>query len=251
MPVTKLTIANFFDELSATFGPNFDDFTLSVANRVYVKEGSKIRDEFNAVASSKFNARAETLNFANGVESANEINRWVENSTHNKIKSLISPSALSADTTLLLVNVIYFKAFFQHAFYKPATAPGKFYINDQDAVDVQCMHLRRGFKYANLEALDATAVQFPYMGTAISFIVILPNKRHGLSELERKLNSHDLEDIIDQMHKAEVDVTLPKFKIEHEVKLNDVLQKVEIYLVIEIVLFVSLIEVMNYFNRWG
>lgn len=57
-------------------------------------------------------------------------------------------------------------------------------------------------------------------------IVILPNKINGLAELEEKLLKVDLTKITQDMSRPEVRVSLPKFKIESTIELNDPLSKV-------------------------
>lgn len=58
------------------------------------------------------------------------------------------------------------------------------------------------------------------------FFIVLPNKRTGLSALEARLKSYDLEQITDKLTRELVHVKIPKFEIEFELKLNDVLKEV-------------------------
>lgn len=226
LPKDKPAVANLFHELAEDFGASKRTIELNVANRIYVQQGNKISSEFNEVASSKFNAGAEVVDFGDNIGAANTINRWVENKTHDRIKDLVKPEIITPDTALILVNAIYFKAFWDHSFYELRTAPGKFYTNEKDTVNVQYMNTKHGYGYAVLDDLDATALEMAYYHSPITFVVILPNKKTGLSELENKLKDYDMTKITGQLEKAEVNVTLPKFKIEYEVKLNDVLTKV-------------------------
>lgn len=226
LPKDKTVAADLFHELSENFEKSNERMTLTVANHIYVQEGAKVSKEFNDVATKKFNSGADVLDFSKNTEAATIINKWVENKTHDKIKDLVKPDTLGADTKLVLVNAIYFKAFWKEEFYKPNTAPGKFYINEKDTVDAKYMHIKEGFQYAVLDELDATAVKFPYIGTDITFVVILPNKISGLSEVEDKFKDFDLSKLDENLNTAEVDVSLPKFKIEFEIQLNDVLEKV-------------------------
>lgn len=60
----------------------------------------------------------------------------------------------------------------------------------------------------------------------MSMFIILPNKRDGLPQLETRLKEIDMQDLSKNMYKSEVDVSIPKFKIEFEVSLVDALKKV-------------------------
>jgi len=57
-------------------------------------------------------------------------------------------------------------------------------------------------------------------------LVILPNQRDGLKNLENSLKTVDLTELTKRMYSTEVQVFLPKFKIEFELNMNDVLKKV-------------------------
>ena len=66
--------------------------------------------------SYKYQVTAKDFFFSKNQESAKEINKWVEEQTHNKIKDLIPASILDKDTMLVLVSALYFKA----SWYEPS-----------------------------------------------------------------------------------------------------------------------------------
>ncbi len=72
-----------------------EGYTLATANRLYVQNGFEIKAEFKDTVSKYFHAESEQLDFGKSDESAAKINKWVEETTHDKIKNLISPSMLS------------------------------------------------------------------------------------------------------------------------------------------------------------
>ena len=53
--------------------------------------------------------------------------------------------------------------------------------------------------------------------------ILLPNKIDGLPTLESKLCDNDLEDILSATSSDELDVAIPKFKIEASVGMKEVL----------------------------
>ena len=54
-------------------------------------------------------------------------------------------------------------------------------------------------------------------------IVFLPRKADGLAELEKTLTAARLTDWLGRLKRADVDVTLPRFKITAEFELKDAL----------------------------
>jgi serine protease inhibitor len=88
------------------------------------------------------------------------------------------------------------------------------------------MSIKKHFNYGMIDQLDAAVLEMGYRDSDVSMLIILPNKRDGLAELEKKLESFDLQEILSQMGREEVEVFLPKFKIEYEFDLSETLKKV-------------------------
>lgn len=225
----KATTADQFAEYYGLLKKSVGESTLSIANKIYVQNGHKINKNFQEVAVKKFLSDIDELDFAKNVEAAKAINQFVEEKTKEKIKDLIKPSMLNDLTRLVLVNAIYFKGNWEHQFDKDSTTEGKFYISETDTVPVDFMYIKKRFNYVVLEDLDATALEMKYANSSFSFVIVLPNSRTGLPALEAKLKNYDLAKITEQMNKVEVEVTIPKFKVEFEINLNDVLKKVIVW----------------------
>lgn len=201
---------------------------LSVANHFYVQQGYQIRKTFHDTAVNQFKSGIDSVNFVQSAAAAATINSFVESKTNHKIKDLIKASSLDADTRLVLVNAIHFKGEWVKAFKPYATSSGDFYLDETKTKNVDFMNNNEDYGYAVLKDLDATAVELKYLGSQFSFVVVLPNSKNGLSNLEATLQNYDLSKIWSQLHEEYVDVTLPKFKVEYEIELNSVLQKVKI-----------------------
>lgn len=166
------------------------------------------------------------VDFAKSSEAAAIINRPVEEKTHNKIKDLIDPKSLDSDSRVVLVNAVYLKGKWEEAFQEHETRNRDFYSSETGKAPVKFMHKNAHFNYASLPDLDATVLEMKYVESELSFLVILPNERTGLSALETELKNTDLKTIADEFNRTNVDVLIPKFKIEYQVNLKDVLKKV-------------------------
>lgn len=209
---------------------NVEDVALFMANKVYIQESYKLKDAFKTAIIKYFYSEIQPLNFSQSATAAEIINSWVENKTNQKIKNLISPSDLDNNTRLVLVNAIYFKGKWAKPFDVESTTTEKFYVNETDTIDVQMMHLTKKFYYKEDETLDAKVLELPYTNKDVSMIIILPNKRNGILELEKKLAGVDLTKITENMYRPEVSVSLPKFKIETTMELNKPLVEVSCFI---------------------
>ena len=54
-------------------------------------------------------------------------------------------------------------------------------------------------------------------------IIVLPNKQEGLPEMEAKINENSLNEANVEMKSARMHVAIPKFKLEAEIDLKDLL----------------------------
>lgn len=223
----KAVAASQFLEQRETLEKSVGNATLSIANQIYIQEGQSLNKNFQEVAVSKFKSGIDSLNFAESEKSAQTINQFVEEKTNGKIKDLIKPDQLDADTRTVLVNAIYFKGNWEHQFEKEDTRKGDFYISETEKVPVDFMYMRERFNFAFVKDLDSKALEMKYANSNLSFVIILPYSRTGLAAVESKLKNYDLTKIAESMqYERSVDVYIPKFKVEYDIKLNDVLTNV-------------------------
>ncbi|KAH8390007.1 hypothetical protein KR200_005256 [Drosophila serrata] len=215
-------IAQGFHQVLAAYQ---DSQILRIANKIFIMDGHQLRQEFDQLLTKQFLSAAQSVNFANSAQAAATINGWVEQRTNHLIKDLVPPSALNADSRLVLVNAIHFKGTWQHQFPKHGTRPDTFYLNGERSVQVPMMSVKERFRYADLPALDAAALELPYKDSDLSMLIILPNSKTGLPALEEKLRSTPLSQITQALHKTQVLVKLPKFKAEFQVELSEVFQQ--------------------------
>lgn len=223
----KIFIANQFHKYNELLENDNEKTLLSIANTIYVRDGYILNKTFQNVAAEKFSCGVQSLNFDNKIQSAQIINDFVENKTHDKIKNFIQSENINEDTEIMLINAIYFKSNWKNQFNKTLTAPDDFYVSENETVQVDFMKIQSNFHLSDIVELDASALEMKYANSKYSFIILLPRSRTGLSTLERKLKNFDLTKIIDSFwHPIGVDVKIPKFKVEHEIKLNEILKNV-------------------------
>ncbi|XP_016978687.1 uncharacterized protein LOC108044262 [Drosophila rhopaloa] len=207
---------------------NEDGAKLKYANRIYVAQQFQLAQAYQDLVSKNFAASAENVNFAQSADTAKRINTWVEEQTHQQIKNLIAPDSLDADTAAILVNAIYFKADWLSSFPDYATYARDFVNHGGQKVSVDTMSQEDYFRFAELPELKAKALELPYTGTDIVFLIILPQEEQRLGLVEEKLNGLDLNDISSQLSRQKVKLQLPKFKFEFDVPLQPVLEELGI-----------------------
>lgn len=188
-------------------------YEMAVANSLWGQEGEPVQPEFLELIAGHYDGRMELVDFRGGAETAcAEINRWVEDKTRQRILDLIPSGSLSADTRLVLVNAVYFKGTWVLQFAKTATHDEPFYLEEGGKVQAPLMH-QQPDQVRYMDAAGYQAVELIYMGGDLSMLVLLPDRKDGLRDLEKKLSTRMLHDCVEQMEVREVKLFLPRFKI--------------------------------------
>ncbi|CAH0749795.1 unnamed protein product [Diatraea saccharalis] len=202
---------------------------LKIANRVFLPEGVALNEEFGVVSRDVFHSDLKQVDFTKNIEAAATINTWVEDNTNKRIKDLVKPSSLGPDTKAVLVNAIYFKGSWKNKFNPEATQDRDFHVTKDKTIQVPTMFKNGNFKFGYSQELDAKLLEIFYEGEEASFLVVLPNEIDGLKALEEKLKDPSaLEKATAMMYNSDVDVYLPKFKIETTIDLKSVLSNIGI-----------------------
>ncbi|XP_055602309.1 serine protease inhibitor 42Dd-like [Uranotaenia lowii] len=199
--------------------------SLKIANKIYLKHGYTLKSGFQETATKSFHSEAEAVNFTDNVAAAKTINEWVEHKTNNKIKNLIAPDALDQFTRMVLVNAIHFKGSWTHQFKSENTRPMPFWISATESVNVPTMNLKEKFKYGVFNEWNMSALEMTYSDSDVSMLILLPDERDGLPKLEENILNINVSDMLSKMYKQEVEVALPKFKIEFGLELEEPLEK--------------------------
>lgn len=209
--------------LTEKFGT--DEETL--ANKIYLMKTCSLNPKIKSIGTKSLHSEIELVDFDKNVETADKINDWVASKTENNVKDIISPKDLNATTKLVLVNSIHFKGAWEEPFDSASTFKGPFYINEKESVQTEFMTKKAKFYYNEVEDLDVTELLMDYRKSDVSMLIILPNSRTGLPELEKKLTKFSIRKHLDQMMTTTmVQVKIPKFRIEYQVDLEEPLKKV-------------------------
>ena len=219
LPESHEKVQDIFKSLSPKLRGN-DKYTLSSANKVYVKDGFQISDDFKKTAVDVYNSEIQNIDFAKSESAAGEINKWVEDKTSNKIKNLIKGDDLNEDTTAVLINALYFKGAWVKQFSEYGTRKQPFHLNKEKQVDVDMMEITEYFDY--YEDSKAKYLEMEYEGKDVSMTFVLPNDIEGLGDLE-----DNIVDVLSapKYSKQRVHVQLPKFKIETTIQFKPILQQ--------------------------
>ncbi len=200
-----------FNTVITSLNADNAEYNISLANAVWLKHPFVPFDEYQQVVTTHYDGIIETFLTP---ESGNiTINAWASNKTNGLIKEITNEDTLSnPDLLMIITNAIYFKGNWVTQFNESYTKPHSFWTSPQNEIQADTMFLHIvPFKYTDTDTVQI--LQMPYKGDRFSMLLILPNERDGLADVESSLTIDLLEQWINSMVKRDVIVSLPKFSI--------------------------------------
>lgn len=203
-------------------GSDSQGFRLNVVNALWGQVGYGFEAPFLDTLAENYGAGMHIVDFVGDAPgSAKIINGWVNDSTEGKIPELVPVTAITADTVLILTNAIYFNAAWKEPFNAADTKDGSFEKLDGSTITVPMMSGYRETGYG--EGAGYQALELPYDGGELSMLIILP-EAGTLAQFEAALDLAKLDAIAGSVSEHQVDLQMPKFKIEYELGLKNTLK---------------------------
>lgn len=172
-----------------------------------------VKKEYAAEVGNLFGAEVLPL-----PKSPAPVNNWVKKATHGMITSLLD--SIDARTVALLLNAVFFKGAWTHAFNPEDTSPGEFRAHGGDVKSVRMMR-KQNVKFCYGEAPLGNGklriVELPYgKSEEFSALVILPADGASLPQAVDNISSWD--SWMTQLSSSPVlfgILAMPRFKVEY------------------------------------
>jgi len=200
-----------------------DQFQMTIANSLWGQQDWTFRPTYLDLLAANYGAGMHLVNFKNDTEaSRQEINNWISDQTHERIKDLLPDGSIQPDAVLVLANAIYFKATWQQEFSANDTRPAPFHLLDGGMVDVPIMRMSpdQMFPYASGDGWQA--ISMPYKGGLTEMFIIVPDQG-TFTAFESSLTAERYQAILSALQSQPVNLSIPKFKFELGLGLKDVL----------------------------
>jgi len=195
---------------------------LTVSNAIWVDISFKIDEAYRNSVGNKYFSDFEQTDFTNAELAVSAINGWVSEKTNRRINEIVRPSNISSDTKMLISNIVYFKGEWLNKFEKQKTITAPFFTNVDNQYKVDFMNVIENLQY--FENDEYQFISKPYKESNLSFCIILPKKLFGIEEIEKKMNTVFLKEIIDNSYSAKTSLFIPKLKLELSYELEDALK---------------------------
>lgn len=200
-----------------------ESIELSLANRTWFQEEWVTEPEYLQLLEDYYNAPPFFVDFRTEYEATRQvINDWVYEQTRKRIADLLPEEALDALTRFVLVNALYFRAFWEVPFPVEATSDVDFHVSDEETITVAMMlkdHMP--VLYATDEI--ATAIALSVKDGDFSFVAVLPAEGKSLEEVAGAIAAEDFSLNVAEWTPGSWQVHLPRFRVEASVELKKVL----------------------------
>lgn len=210
-----------------------DIINLNISNSVWINNGNNsmsFSKGYKKLVSEYYNATAESVTNDNALE---KINGWVNKNTNGIIDKIID----STNFDSALINAIYFKAAWINHFEKSDTQKAEFNERSGKKTETDFMNSTEYFKNADCDGVKV--VELAYTDCADVFdkdggyihTDVLKDADIGMyvlmPEEDKEINPCEIISKCKKENKfayTELDLYIPKFKIEYSKELNDTLQ---------------------------
>lgn len=188
---------------------------LNISNSLWVREGDSIKEDFLSTNKDIFDASVTTMDFSKE-EAADEINKWISDSTKKKIEKMVD-SPISSNIVMYLINAIYFKGDWTKQFDKKNTFSTQFHQENGNTDEVMMMSRKGKVEFGQGD--DFKAVRLPYGTGKAAMYCILPEESTPINDFIENLDLDQWETIKESIsEKDDVILQLPRFKLEYGIK---------------------------------
>lgn len=195
-----------------------DSIVVKSANSLWVGDNFSIKNKYVSLLEKDYDAFVTTQNFLDPA-TVKAINNWCSENTEGKITEIVD--RLTSNDVMVLINALYFNAPWQKTFDAGLTRKGVFQGLKGDA-QVDMMTQRNKLRYAQYEGCQM--VELPYEGGRYSMYVVLPPQGMDVNSMIPYIGESAFDAAMGMLETREVVLTMPKFKLETSLILNDALK---------------------------
>ncbi len=196
------------------------DFLL--ANSIWYHETASIVPTFLDITQRYFDAQVTALDFADP-GAADVINAWVNTQTQGRIPDIVTPP-IDPEMIMYLINAIYFKGAWTYQFDTDRTMNRAFTLANGSQTSVPTMTHEDEIPVEVYYGESLTVADLSYGAEAWSMTIVVPRDPATIDDMARTLTQATWNGWIASLDSTESFVHLPKFTLEYEIELNDVLK---------------------------
>jgi len=188
---------------------------MEIANAIYADTKTKFKPAFIKLCEQSYQAEAKNENFADP-QTVQKINSWCDIKTHGKIKEIIQK--LTPSEKMVLLNSVYFKGAWEHAFKVEDTQAKPFHLIGGTTKKVPLMS--KTFRIGYIKSKNMQAVSIPYKGHEQMMYIFLPDAGADFSAFKEQFTPDNWSSWLSGFANKRVNLAIPKYKVEFKTELS-------------------------------
>ncbi|XP_059168245.1 serpin B4-like [Physella acuta] len=186
---------------------------LNTFNAIFVKPEIKIIPKFTKKAETNFCALIKNLDLSAPEGPEKAINDYIAEATKNTIESPLPQGTISPDTSMLLVNTIFFNGTWENKIREAKNR--KFLEHGKTAKMIPMMVETMDIQYKFDKTNEVDVAELPFEGKRFALYIALPRKVDGIASLEQSLSvPNQTDQLFTGLSEETVFVKIPKFTTE-------------------------------------
>jgi serpin B len=199
-----------------------EGFQLACAQDAWPQTGHALLPAYVGLLRDRYGAEPRAVDYAGDLEKARAtINARIAEVTAGRIPELLASDDLQADTRFVLTNALWLKAAWAKPFPPEDTRDRPFHLDQDHDVVVPTMHLNGKLPVAETDAM--VAVRLLYAGGDFALDLALPRGDATLDSAMTALVA-DRRVFGPKLEASQASLSLPRFRLENRMILNDPLQ---------------------------
>lgn len=180
-----------------------DEDAIKIGNSFWIRHSLNAKQDFVDALSKHFDAEIFQLDFTKA-DAVSIMNQWVEDKTNGLLKDTLTE--IDQSTIAYLMNTVYFKGKWLHAFSEHATTAMPFSLETGGTAQVDMMSQTEAFLY--YENSDVQVAALPYKDNT-RMVIYLPK-----GDLSDFLSSYDYDQLsaLNDFDMTRLMVSLPRFE---------------------------------------
>ncbi len=192
---------------------------LKLANSIWLRQDDALTVEQDFLDLNAAVYRADVFQTPMNAEILAKINAWVAEKTNDMIPNMLDQ--LPENAVMYLINALAFEGKWENPYQAHNVWEREFTLESGAVQQVDLMHSRETLF---LEDANATGFLKYYEGGKYAFAALLPAEGISVRDYIDSLTGAKLQQLLSTAQEIRVDAAMPKFSLEYETELSDLLK---------------------------
>jgi len=193
---------------------------LNLASSIWVSDSyNYIKKEYIKNIKNNFNAENYFVNFSDK-NSINMINKWCSDKTNNLLNEIVEESMFNQDTIIAIISAMLFESNWENPYKLSWLKKDTFYGLNFNSLASMMSSIENWY----IKGDEEEGFIKNFENNRFAFMALLPNEDIKINDYIDSFINQKLTSLIERKINQDIYVTIPKFSLNYQTSLNQVLQ---------------------------